>query len=123
MNLQRKVYETKNEKVIDFLIGFFGWFIINTLLGILQIGILAGLSATFEGTANGEQIIGMIGLVISCIPLILNIGVIIYFAFTRYWIALGALLAFAFSLLLVVLLFIFFLVACFILIFSIGAAY
>ena len=32
MKLERKVYTTRNEKVLDFVLGFVGWFVVNGLL-------------------------------------------------------------------------------------------
>ena len=94
MKFTRKTYETRNQKILDFVIGFFGFFVFNfilffaTLLAGIDLGHLSGVTAR----------------VITFLPLILNILGLIYFAFTRYWIALGALSAFGALLLIVLLL-------------------
>jgi hypothetical protein len=107
MNLTRKTYTTRNEKIIDFVIGFIGWFVLNGLLTVLVQAVSAGLSlagGALDGGGSGVSdvtliVIGLVGL---CVPLLINIGLLVYFALTRYWIALGALAAFALSLVAVI---------------------
>jgi hypothetical protein len=96
MNLSRKIYTTRREKVIDFIVGFLGWFFINGLLYTL----LVFLIGQFSPDAQSSLAVVLLGL----LPLLINIGALIYFGFTRRWIALGALAAFAAVLLLALLL-------------------
>jgi hypothetical protein len=58
---------------------------------------------------------GILGLVLLCAPLIINLALLIRFAFTRYWIAIGAASAFAAVLLLTICAGIVWTVACFVL--------
>jgi hypothetical protein len=90
MKLTRKVYENRNQKVLDFVIGFVGWFLINGLLYTCSLLLLS------NGTFDIEQEIWPI--VLLALPLVLNIAALIFLAFTRRWIALGALAAFALTL-------------------------
>lgn len=114
MNLTRKVYETRNEKVIDFLIGFFGWFILNAIFYGFQAFFAGGVIGLGEATNLSQDMINILTWIIGCLPFLINIGLLIFLGLTRYWIALGGLAAFAAILLLVILLFIFLLIACFV---------
>lgn len=76
MRLERKTYETKAEKRRDIWIGFGGWFGLNVPLAVL---------APFTG-AVGILVIGILAL-------LLNVGGLILLAFTRRWMAAGALVA------------------------------
>ena len=98
MNLTRKTYITRNEKTIDFIVGFFGWFVMNGLLAMMSWALTVGLSALFpqpfDDSGATQTLLGVLAVVISCLPWLINIGLLIYFGLTRYWIALGALAAF-----------------------------
>lgn len=87
MNFTRKVYTERREKVIDFLIGFGGWYAINSLMYVLLVSIASQVS-----TLDNMNVVGILLLVL---PLLVNIAAIVVAGFTRYWIALGALAAFA----------------------------
>ena len=43
MKLESKTYQTRAEKVIDFLVGFIGWFVVNfvvwSVAGIVQVAL------------------------------------------------------------------------------------
>jgi len=104
MNLQRAVYETKAEKTKDFFIGV-GLFIgLNVVLTgvIILLSYLASKVTTDLNVDILDTVTALIGIVLYCLPLLLNLGVMIYFGLTRYWIALGMLGTFAALLLLVV---------------------
>ena len=45
MKLESKVYTTRNEKVIDFVLGFVGWFLVNGLLYGCSIAILQAMAS------------------------------------------------------------------------------
>ena len=92
MPLTRKVYTARNEKIIDFAIGFVGWFIVNGLLYTCLIWLYSDLP-----TADSQGYIA--ALVLLALPLLINIGALVLLAFTRRWIALGALAAFGLLLL------------------------
>ena len=88
MRLTRKTYTTGREKAIDFAIGFVGWFVVN---GVLYAGSIALLSQfTSESIPDSLPL-----LFLAALPLLINVGALILLAFTRRWIALGALAAFA----------------------------
>jgi hypothetical protein len=89
MKLTRKVYTTRNEKILDFVIGFVGWCLIN--------GLMYACSITFLTYAGAQQ--DSISIALLVVPLIVNIVGLIFLGMTRRWIALGALAAFALLLL------------------------
>src|SRR5690242_11101395 len=105
MRLERKVYTTRKEKVIDFVLGFFGWFLVN---GLLYGGSILILQAVGSNTSDST-----LALLLGLIPLLVNIAALIFFAFTRRWIALGILAAFALMLVAVLLIGIVLYVICF----------
>ncbi len=84
MKLEHKTYHTRAEKIIDFVVGFFGWYVIN-LFGLFVVGIV-----------EYELSLGpACGSILGLFSLLANVGGLIYFAFTRKWIALGVLVAFS----------------------------
>ena len=102
MKLQRKIYATRNEKIKDFLIGFFGWFILNVLVGVALTVALTGASSfiiTAAGNTSMGDVFTVFSVLLNCIPFVLNIAALLFFVFTRHWIALGMLGAFGASLL------------------------
>jgi len=114
VKLTRHTYTSRGQKTLHFSIGFFGWFLLNLFLfgGTYLANFLfsSSLPADDPNTAN---LLGLIGFALSCVGFILNIGLLIYFGFTRYWIALGGLAAFAFSLFIILCAALLFLGACF----------
>jgi hypothetical protein len=105
MNLTRHTYTTRTQKINDFVIGFIGWFILNVIAGgalTTVTSLLVPLFATDTSAVNGivQTIIPYVIAGLNCLVLLLNLGALIYFGFTRYWIALGALTALAIGLLL-----------------------
>ncbi len=104
MKLTRKIYATRGEKTIDFFVGFVGWFVLNGIIGGGAQLVITVLNNAFISVNNStaQSVVGVTGLVLGCIPFILNIGLIIFFAFTRHWIALGALGALVASLIIVI---------------------
>ena len=104
MNLTRKTYSTRQDKLRDFIIGFAGWWGLNIVLGILETALSAiatSLSAT-SPTPNDTvtTIIGIVSVIIGCVPWLINLALLIYFLLTRQWIALGGLAAFGVAFLL-----------------------
>jgi hypothetical protein len=106
----RHNYATRGQKVIDFIIGFIGWFFFNGLAwGAIQLVsalLSGGLIETFPGdappvTTTLSDLASILFLALSCAILLANIVSVIVFARTRYWIALGEVSAFAASLILV----------------------
>ncbi|MEK7328450.1 MAG: hypothetical protein AAB217_24660 [Chloroflexota bacterium] len=96
MNLTRKTYSTRSEKTVDFIIGFIGWFVLNSALGGVSY-LVSNLLIMLPLDVNRalSPVLPYVSLALACIPFLVNVGLIILFAFTRYWIALGALAAFA----------------------------
>ena len=87
MKLTRKTYTTGGQKAIDFGIGFVGWMILNAVLYGCVIAFSSQM--TLDDVGNGLSVL------LLALPLLINIGVLVLLGFTRYWIALGALAAFA----------------------------
>ncbi len=117
MNLTRAAYATRARKVGDFLIGYFGWFVLNALLqGVLfgvSYAVLQGAAANARAYPDLQNLVMWATLICNALLLVLNVALVVYFALTRYWIALGALAAFATLLVLTICAAIFLSVACF----------
>ena len=100
MSPQRKVYETRTQKVGDFFIGVGLVIGVNVLFGIV-LSLLVGMTSSLLSGSNSSSAVASIGsmlsIVLYCAPLVVNIGAIIYFSLTRYWIALGMLAVIAFG--------------------------
>lgn len=110
MKLERKIYETRSQKVGDFFLGI-GLFIgINVVFGAVMsfgLGLVSALFSSISPDGTNAVVSALSGLlmtVVYCLPLVVQIVALIYFGLTRYWIALGMLSVFAIGLLLVVLL-------------------
>ena len=84
MKLIRKTYTTRPEKTIDFIVGFVGWFVIQSLYH--------GLT-NFISEQMGES--GIMLMPCFCLPLPITFIALILLSRTRYWIASGALSAVA----------------------------
>ena len=97
MKLERKVYETRREKVIDFFAGFFGWYGANliVLIVVLTIGLAPG------GVPGPTRTSGAVEVILWAAPLVLNAVAIVLLALKRHCLALGALAAVGTILLLV----------------------
>ncbi len=115
MALKKKVYENEAEKKKDFWRGFWIWWGLNLLLGILSTAGTVSLSSLVYNSSNASSALASaLSIVLGLIPLMINIGLLIYFALTRSQIALGMLVAFGAALALVIVLGIIFTVACFV---------
>lgn len=101
MTFERKTYETRQEKRRDFWIGFAGWFVVNALLaGLITAASSLMSSLNLEG-AFGEDVYSILLALLGLLPLLINVGGLIFLGFTRKWMALGALTALGVVLLLV----------------------
>ena len=122
MAFARKTYETRQEKRRDFWIGFGGWFAANIALALLAWGCTLLLSYLKDNLLPSDEaidtVVPILVVIVQVIPLFINIGALIFLAFTRHWIALGALVAFGAALILVVAAGVCFVVACFALVFT-----
>ncbi len=115
MKLTSKVYSTPEEKKRDFWRGFWLWWGLNILLAILSTGGTIMLSGLAYNSSNASSaLISILSTLAGLVPLVINIGLLIYFALTRSQIALGMLVAFGAALALVIVLGIIFTVACFV---------
>ena len=89
MKLEKKVYADRSEKQKDFAIGVGVFFGLNALIYLLQLLVTSLLALTNAPEAES------LGYLISCLAfplqILANIGTLIYFTFTRTWIALGML--------------------------------
>jgi len=121
--LTRKTYETNAEKKKDFWLGVGLWFGLNILMTLCSWGANGLLFSLLSSTADYNSsfdIYSLVYLILSAIPLLINIGLIIYFAFTRSQIALGMLAGFGIALLIVICLGVIFTAACFVILGSSG---
>ena len=91
-----KVYTTRGEKILDFVIGFVGWYLVNGLMYTLLVWLLGFMDPTTQSS--------LAALVLLVLPLVINVVALIFFGFTRRWIALGALASFGALLALVIVL-------------------
>jgi predicted anti-sigma-YlaC factor YlaD len=108
IKLKPKVYTTKKERATDFMIGSALFLVLNAIL----LGLY--LVLVYWSSMNTDPLITAVVTIATAIPLIINIALIIFLAFTRPWMALGLLGTIAFLLALVLVLSVLALVACFI---------
>jgi len=120
--LTRKEYTSPAEKKKDFWLGVGLWFGLNILMTLCSWGISALLfSALSSGNYDTSfDIYSIVSLVLGTLPLLINIGLIVYFAFTRSQIALVMLAGFGIALLSVVCLCVIFTEACFVILSNSG---
>ncbi|HMS00760.1 MAG TPA: hypothetical protein PKK96_00095 [Anaerolineales bacterium] len=115
--LTRKEYIDPAEKKRDFWIGVAIFFVLNIVLTLCQWGLGFGLlsaPSNFAGTDSASSTLASIFyLVFALAPWVINIGLIIYFAFTRSQIALGMVAGFGIALAIVICLGVIFTVWCF----------
>ena len=86
MKLSRHIYRRTREKIVDAISGLVLFTVLNVVLILLVVAISLR-SSPLSNALNGANGAAAVGLTI----LLLNIGLLIYFGFTRYWVALGAL--------------------------------
>lgn len=96
MNFTRKEYTTRNQKILDFVIGFLGWFLLNGLMYTCSVVLLGQLDTSGDSS--------WLSLALLALPLVLNVVLLIVLGRLRRWIALGALAAFASTLVMVLIL-------------------
>ena len=118
MSLQKKIYESEAEKKKDFWRGVGLWFGLNILMALCSWGVnaaLFGVMSSPDGSSTPlSNVYPILSLILGTLPLLINIGLIIYFALTRSQIALGMLAGFGIALLLTIILGVIFTVACFV---------
>jgi hypothetical protein len=114
MKLARKEYTDSAEKKKDFWRGFWLWWLGNIALWIITLGGTAALLTAEGDNITINSIVDIAILVVNVLPLLINGGLVIFFALTRSQIALGMLAAFGVALAIVVVLGIIVSIACFV---------
>jgi hypothetical protein len=105
---------TRAQKLRDFLIGFGGWWLINGLATGCYYGVYALLLGQYAGVDSRALTLFSQGLnAVSCLWLVINVGVLIFLAFKRPWIAVGIAAAYALLFVIGLCLGVFLLVFCF----------
>jgi len=101
MRITRHSYTKRGEETDDFMVGLVGWFICNVIVGsavyfgpIFLTPIMVAGETDPQRIAAAQNIVNLIAIELGYLSLVLNIGLMIYFGFTRYWIALGMLAGF-----------------------------
>jgi hypothetical protein len=100
----------------DFWRGVGLFFGLNIVMALCSWGASTALyNMTYTPNGTNTQLVNVssaVGLILGVIPLLINIGLIIYFAFTRSQIALGMLAGFGVALLITIILGVIFTVVC-----------
>ena len=124
MKLTRKEYTDPAEKKRDFWLGVGLWFGLNILLALCSWGASTAINnRAYTPSGPNTQLVDILPLVsfmLGFIPLLINIGLIVFFAFTRSQIALGMLAGFGIALFFSIILGVIFAVACFVILRSSG---
>jgi hypothetical protein len=92
--MKRKKYLTRRDKIVDFVIGFIGVFVLNAAIYLSLNGIFFLVDIVGYGQAGAGDLIRQVGTyAMLVLPCAINIGLLLFFAWWRPWIALGALFA------------------------------
>lgn len=94
MKLTRKTYTTRNEKIIDFAIGFVGIIIFNAVMWLINFGIAMLFPLLVRFALHNDAVWNLAigaGLIFPLAQLLINLALLIFFALTRKWIAAGML--------------------------------
>lgn len=115
--MKRKKYLTREEKALDLVIGFVGFLVFNVVICLLlyAVGILVAIVG-YELGGTGELMEQVRIYITFILPWVINIGLLVFFGWWRSWIAIGALFAMGFLLMLHILTGICGIVACLMLI-------
>ena len=112
---EKKEYGSPSEKKRDFWIGFGLWFGLNIALYLLSLLLLFAIALVISAVFPQATGTSWMFFLPSLLALLLNVIALIYFAFTRRFIALGMLAAFGLVLLLSLLASLLFAGVCFLL--------
>ncbi|HQV94196.1 MAG TPA: hypothetical protein PLA27_09915 [Anaerolineales bacterium] len=116
--LTPKVYETDAERKRDFWIGVGIFFALNIVLTLCQWGVGAGALTVSPTNGSSDFVSSTLFTILTWVflllPWVINIGLIIYFAFTRNQVALGMVAGFGIALAIVICLGVIFVAWCFI---------
>ena len=125
MKLTAKEYTDPAEKKKDFWIGVGLFFGLNILLGICFAGASVALSsAAFPADGSSttfSDLYSILSCILSLLPWLINIGLMLYFAFTRSQVALGMLAGFGAALLITICVGVIFAAYCFYVLSNSGA--
>ena len=120
MALKQKIYETAAEKKKDFRLGIALFFGLNILMGLCSWGVTALLYGSLSttdftnpSTTDLTNLYSTLSCILGALPLVINIGLIIYFALTRSQIALGMVAGFGIAFLITICLGVIFTAWCF----------
>lgn len=106
MPLKRTVYETKEQERADLWRGVGLWFALNVAMYVVR---WIPPYLPYDNASVGDQI----SVLMTYLPWTVNLGALAYFGFTRRWVALGMLVAFAAALAFAIVAGILFLTWCF----------
>lgn len=118
--LTRKEYADPAEKKRDFWLGFGLWWILNLILTLCQWGVSIALFSVPSTDETLATVVSIGTMVLYILPWLINIGLIIYFAFMRSQMALGMLAGFGSALALAICLGVVATVACMVVLGSAG---
>ena len=111
--MKRKKYLTKQDKIVDFIIGFIGVFVLNAAIYFSLNGIFFLVDIVGYGQAGAGGIVEqIINIFVGVLPWAINIGLFLFCVWWRPWIALGALSALGSLIVLIVLAGVCFFAAC-----------
>lgn len=113
----KKSYTTEVEKKKDFWIGFWLWWGLNVALTLCGWGIYAiyvGALGTDYSSLTNSDLLTSLMCILQLVPWVINIGLILYFAFTRSQVAYGMMAGFGSALALSICIGVVFTVWCFV---------
>lgn len=117
MAFKQKIYETDAEKKKDFRRGIALFFGLNILMGLCSWGVAVLFYSSLFTTDFTNNPVSNLYSTLSCIlgalPLFINVGLILFFAFTRSQIALGMVAGFGIAFLITICLGVIFTAWCF----------
>jgi len=99
--MRRKKYLTQREKNIDFVLGFVGFPLLNLAIYLAtyflgQLMAASVFTVGYEPGQMGETALQTIEAVVGILPWVINFGLLVFLAWWRLWIAIGALAAWVF---------------------------
>ena len=91
-NFERKEYETRQQKTVDFVLGVAIWIAINVVMVGIQVALTGAAASASQSTNPALSTVVNVALVVCTIlPWIVNIAVIVVLAIYRRWMAFGML--------------------------------
>lgn len=88
MKLTKQEYLSRQQQIKDFWLGVVIFIALNTLM-ILLLLLLAWIQG--QRSTSSDDLFTVIYAISNSLPYVINLGLLIYFGLTRYWIALGML--------------------------------